>query len=207
MPVMNRPFVALAFGSLVAVAACSDDPTTTAIDAAVTTIDAAVIVDAAPLVQTCANYCALETANCTTTNSQYNTMADCMATCTRFPMGTAADMSGNTLGCRIYHADKSATDAALHCRHSGPAGDGVCGGNCENFCAQVLAECATQVNPPYNTIAACMVACPGFATTPPYSSTVTGGNSFACRMYHSTAAESNPNLHCPHTASTGGPCS
>jgi hypothetical protein len=37
-------------------------------------------------------------------------------------------MSGNTLGCRIYHGGAPAVmDAATHCPHAGPSGAGVCG--------------------------------------------------------------------------------
>jgi hypothetical protein len=144
--------------------------------------------------------------SCTATLAQYSSMADCMATCTQFPVGTAADMANNTLGCRTYHAGAAAGAPAVHCRHAGPGGNGACGADCEGFCTIVLGEC-TGANQQYGgSMATCMTSCAGYATTPPYSSSVTGGNSFACRLYHATAAASTPNVHCPHTAAASGPC-
>ena len=51
-----------------------------------------------------------------------------------------------------------------------------------------------------------MTACAAFPTTPAYNAGVTGGDSFACRLYHLTAASGDPVTHCPHIKPTGGPC-
>ncbi len=161
--------------------------------------------DAPGVALTCANYCTQITSNCTAGNQQYGTMAECMSTCTHFPLGTAADMGGNTLGCRIYHAGAAMTGPDVHCRHAGPGGDGACGANCLGFCTLVLGTCtgaSAQFNGDMNT---CMTACGGFATTPPYDSSKTGGNTFACRLYHATAASANPVTHCPHTSTVNMP--
>jgi hypothetical protein len=163
-------------------------------------------IDSPPGQLSCASYCSSITSNCTTTNQQYTSMNDCMSTCNRFPVGMLSDTGGNTLGCRTYHAGAAAGGPAVHCRHAGPGGNGACGADCEGFCSIVLASC-TGASTQYNgNMATCMTACAGFATTPPYSSSVTGGNSFACRLYHATVATSTPNVHCPHTAATSGPC-
>jgi hypothetical protein len=159
-----------------------------------------------PEEQTCANYCTTITAACTGANSQYGSAAECMATCALFPPGAAADMAGHTLGCRIYHAGASETGADVHCRHAGPGGDTACGTNCTGFCALVLGAC-TGANAQYGgDMNACMTACGGFATTPAYDSSKTSGNSFACRLYHATAASANPALHCSHTGATSATC-
>src|SRR5262245_30207367 len=72
----------------------------------------------------CATYCTAIQANCTTTNAQYPDPAHCMAACAAFDVGTTGQTSGNTLGCRIYHAGMPAmTDPATHCKHAGPGGD------------------------------------------------------------------------------------
>jgi hypothetical protein len=199
------PVVAvLAFFGL---AACGDDGDdggdNTVIDAA---IDAADEIDA-PGAPTCADYCTTITANCSAANLMYGTAAECMATCALFD--PAATMTGNTLGCRVYHAGNAAgsmQNANTHCRHAGPGGDGVCGANCAGFCTIVMGACAGQNPLPYADMAACMTACGNYATTPVYSATVTGGNSFACRLYHATAASANPGLHCPHTAMVSATC-
>src|SRR5262249_44955799 len=118
--------------------------------------------------------------------------------------GAAADTSGDTLGCRIYHAGNAAMDPATHCVHAGPSGGGHCGTACEGFCSLVVAECPTQ----YPTAGDCMTTCAGHPADPPVSTAVTTGNSRSCRIYHAVAAASDPTTHCPHTGSAaGGPCS
>ncbi len=154
---------------------------------------------------TCANYCTSIMANCAAGNQQYANVGECMSTCNNFPVGTEADMAGNTLGCRTYHASAAETGADVHCRHAGPGGDAACGANCEGFCTLVLGAC-TGASAPYSDMNACMTACGGFATTPPYSSSQTSGNSFACRLYHATAASANPAVHCAHTGATSSTC-
>lgn len=186
--------------AVTALAACGDDGGTPAIDAA-TAIDAPVAA------QTCANYCSTITANCGAANTMYTSEATCLATCAGWQPGTAADMSGNTLGCRIYHAGVAAGNPGLHCRHAGPGGDGVCGANCEGFCTLAMRACTGQPTPPYASISACMTTCAGFATTPPYDATQTAGNTFACRLYHATAASTAPAIHCAHLGMSSPPCS
>ena len=150
----------------------------------------------------CADYCSTITSACTGANQQYATATDCMNTCMHFPMGMLGDTTGNTLGCHSYHAGAAMTDAATHCIHAGPSGGGACGASCEDFCSLVTAICPTEY-PNANT---CMTQCGQYATTPPYTSGETMGNTFACRMYHATAASTNPTLHCPHTAKNSNVC-
>jgi hypothetical protein len=163
--------------------------------------------DAPPAAElTCASYCSSITANCTTANSQFQDMTSCMASCTRYPLGALSDMSGNTLGCRIYHAGAAASGPDVHCRHAGPGGNTACGDNCLGFCTLVLGSC-TGTNAQYGgDMSQCMTACANYATMPPYSSTVTNGNSFACRLYHATQAAADPAGHCGHTAATSTFC-
>jgi hypothetical protein len=135
----------------------------------------------------------------------YGAAAECMATCMRFPVGTSADSSGNTLGCRITHANNAAGNANLHCRHAGPGGDAVCGANCEGFCTIVLGSCTGGQQQFGGDLGTCMTACAGFATAPPYVANATGDN-FACRLYHATAAAANPTTHCGHVAVASPVC-
>ena len=148
----------------------------------------------------CNTYCTRIATNCTDVNSQYSSMATCMASCTHFPVGTAADIAGNTLGCRIYHAGNAATDPVTHCIHAGPSGGGHCGDPCDGFCSLVVAECPAQ----YPSASDCATTCAGYATTAAYSAAVTSGNDLSCRIYHATAASTDPSTHCPHTGSDGG---
>ena len=163
---------------------------------------------------TCAAYCTTIMAGCTATNAQYGTMEACMGSCAGFPVGTAADTMGNTLGCRSYHATVAAMAgmADTHCPHAGPlgaaAGMATCGMNCEGFCAVALAAC-TGANEQYADAAECMTECAGFMNTTAYNATVTSGDSLACRMYHLSVASTggmNATTHCPHIVEASPPC-
>lgn len=204
----------LAFAALLALsfAACGDD------DDGGGTIDAPTAIDApggggdggntdAAAAPTCSDYCTTIATNCTGTNLMYANTAECMATCSKFTAGTVGQTSGNTLGCRLYHAGNAAgsmQNANTHCRHGGPGGDGLCGSNCEGFCTIVQGSCAGQASPPYADMGACMTACGNYATTPIYVAPQTGGNHLTCRLYHATAAANAPAQHCSHTSMAGG---
>lgn len=210
---MRTLFITLA---LVGFAGCGDDGAKAA-DAAV---DSPAVV--LPLALDCTTYCTHLAADCTDANAQI-TAANCMGTCAAFPLGTQADTSMNTLGCRNYHLQNIEVrnmSAATHCAHAGPIGGlagaatGVCGNACDAFCAADAKICGTDAAPVtiggtevtnrYADAAACMAACTGFTKTPEASPTVTSGNTFACRIYHLTNAAAQTtaagiNTHCGHT--------
>ena len=205
---------------LLALVGCSSDSTKT--------VDAAPPVDTAataPLALDCNTYCTHLAADCTGTNAQIS-MANCMGTCAAFPLGTQADQSGNTLGCRNYHLQNIEVrnmPATLHCPHTGPVGGliadpsmaTVCGTSaCDDWCAMQTKVCGTDAAPVtvagtvitnrYTDLAACKAACTGFTKTPEANTTVQSGNNFACRIYHLTNAAAqttaaNVNAHCGHT--------
>jgi hypothetical protein len=167
--------------------------------------------DAAPMQQPdaattasldCDTYCTRVMTNCGGVNAQYGSMDTCKASCARFPIGTLADTSGNTLGCRMYHAMNAGTAPDVHCLHAGPAGGGHCGMPCDGFCALVVPTCATE----YPTSADCFTACANFAATPTYAFSVSTGNNLSCRIHHATNATMDPATHCPHTAVTSPVC-
>lgn len=146
---------------------------------------------------TCTAYCNTIETNCTGNNDQYVSIEACLASCAGLPDGAAADTSGNTVGCRTYHAGAAMGSPAVHCPHAGPGGAGACGNNCDGFCTIALAVC-TGPNQVYASLNQCMTECAGFPTSPPYSTAVTSGDSFACRLYHLTAASVDPAGHCSH---------
>src|SRR4051812_38483230 len=99
------------FWILAVLVGCGDDGGGARVDAAP---DAFVALD-------CPTYCTEIQANCTGANAQYADREHCIAACASFPVGTSkvTDMSGNTLGCRIYHAGgPSMTTPATHCAHA-----------------------------------------------------------------------------------------
>ena len=72
----------------------------------------------------CTDYCTTYLSACSAdaTNTWGTDQAACEADCANFACGTADDVTGNTLGCRIYHAGvaaQSETDATVHCPHAG----------------------------------------------------------------------------------------
>lgn len=156
---------------------------------------------------TCTNYCNTIAADCLSPYAQYFSMQACLESCKFLPKGAQADTGGNTVGCRTYHANNALVtgNQAVHCPHAGPGGDGACGANCAGFCAIALGAC-TGANQIYSSLSQCMTDCATFPTSPKYSSTVTSGNSFACRMYHLTNATLDPSVHCSHINSASPTC-
>lgn len=192
--------------------------------------------DMAPVALDCPTYCAEIQTNCTGDNAQYLDMAHCMATCASFTVGasTVDDMSGDTLGCRIYHGGApSRMSPATHCPHAGPAGDlltatppAFCsGGNvCESFCTLEIKACGSldaplpgnptdETNNPlfqYQNMDDCMRLCASYDKTHAYS-TAAMGNSLACRLLQATSAAiavtPNGMMYCRYTADFArGPC-
>jgi hypothetical protein len=176
----------------------TDDPTATMGSATSTMTDPT----GGPVEQTCAGYCAAISANCSGPTAQYSTEQDCLSVCAAFPAGAAADMAGNTLGCRIYHAGAAADDAVTHCPHAGPGGGGACGSDCESFCTIAAAACPGA----FADMAACMGECAGFDASEVYDASDIMGNTFACRMYHLTVASNAPDPHCTHIVAASMPC-
>ena len=187
--------------TLTGLAACGDDGGSPAIDAAPPSIDA-------PLAAgTCASYCSTIATNCTGANAMYSSEATCLATCATWAPGLAADTAGNTRGCRVYHAGApAAMTPTTHCRHAGPGGDGACGANCDGFCTLAMGACSAQQPPPYASLGACMTACANFPAAPPYEASQTGGDTFACRLYHATVASTTPMTHCAHVVPVSPTC-
>jgi hypothetical protein len=81
----------------------------------------------------CEAFCKVALGACTGNNVQYATADECNTECAKFtadPANTydAADTSGDTFNCRMYHLTVAATDdtsASAHCSHI-PAGSPVC---------------------------------------------------------------------------------
>lgn len=184
---------------------CGDDTGTTQTDAPGGQIDAAV--DAPPdsspnpTALDCPSYCGTITTACTGTLAQFSSMQNCLDTCGTWTMGTAGEMTGNTLACRVTHVDLAKTGPDVHCEHAGPAGAGQCGAICDGFCTIVRDKCQTQ----YPSNGACSAMCGSFTSTPPYKAPSTG-NTVQCRLYHATMAASDQVGHCGHTATVSSTC-
>ena len=162
----------------------------------------------AGLQQNCASYCKFMMAICGSSgqNQQYLDEATCTKMCANFPTGDAGDVSGNSLGCRVYHlgvAGSSSGNADIHCPHAGPYGFGTCGTNCDDFCLLYGAQCNSAT---YGG-AGCAVGCPLLSNDGgPFINA--GGNTLACREYHLEnaykAGDMNGMGHCAHSGNSGG---
>jgi len=160
-------------------------------------------------VPSCETYCDHMEANCNITNGGYNDRAHCESICEAFPAGLDADTSGNTLGCRVYHANAAAGDPDLHCPHASASGGGgspSCGTMCEAYCNISALACGTSgANSFYTSYDFCAKACAQFSTTGTVATQA--GTSLHCRIYHASVAILSPVPHCAHASFSGdGPC-
>lgn len=162
-------------------------------------IDAAVDAGAAP---TCASYCATIQDSCTTV-PQYPNATVCEAFCESFgqiPLGTAADMSGHTVGCRTYHATVAVAqnNPQLHCPHAGPSGGNVCGSWCENYCHLAMLNC-TGSQQLYSTEQECFATCSTIPATGRANDM--SGDTVQCRIHFLGQAGTEPpdsqTMFCP----------
>lgn len=150
----------------------------------------------------CDAYCTTVTKNCAGATAVYVSKEVCLAACKHLPVGTTADTTGNTLGCRAYHAGAAASNAVLHCPHAGPGGAGYCGSNCEGYCNLAQGVCST-----FQTEKDCLDICKTFTdeeATKPFSAQDVSGNTLQCRLYHSSVAAADK-MHCAHIGTTPTP--
>jgi hypothetical protein len=187
----------------------------------------------------CDNYCDMVKANCgwspaaAAHNYLYKSRDECMKVCMVLPIsdGVIVDMttflptfeditSGNSVGCRRYHASVirsgevlNAESAAVHCPHTGKrGGDGVCGGDCDYYCSLMNYHCIGP-NAQFADQAECLAACNFYPADGSYADPVsTSGNNRQCRIYHAevaggivgTGGASAQAVHCPHAGQFGG---
>ncbi len=166
--------------------ATSCDPVKSANDAAPPQIDAA----PAP---TCEDYCSTIQSACTA-EPQYANETVCVAHCEMFgqiPLGTSADMSGHTVGCRTYHATVAVAQNApeIHCPHAGPSGGDVCGSWCENYCHLAMLNCTGSVAL-YSSETECFATCAQIPATGRANDT--SGDTVQCRIHHLGLAGTEP---------------
>jgi hypothetical protein len=180
-----------------------------------------------PATPTCAAYCAAVMTNCTGATmsidggvglADFSSMAACMNACALYPVGSASDQMGNTLGCRLYHANLAAgspSNAKTHCPHASMSGGGVCGDRCANFCALATSICTTQdgvTMPVFTSVSDCMGKCgkAPFAFNMSLPEMVIDSPTLNCAFYHLGEAFANPHDVDAGTAATnsaaGGHC-
>jgi hypothetical protein len=137
-------------------------------------------------------------------NQQYGDVDTCKTACAAFAVGTGADTSGDTLGCRMRYtamAAASAAAAAANCTKAGPGGDGACGDNCGGYCDLIAMYCTAANHAQiYDDRAACLADCAAHGTDAKYTSGDPGrtdtGKEVACQLYHAVQASQAPDEHC-----------
>jgi hypothetical protein len=153
------------------------------------------------LVYDCPSYCATIAKNCTGANLEYVTDKACTEMCGHFDLGRPGDEDGDSLACRVYHANAAAMDPNVHCRHAGPLGGTHCGDPCSAFCLQDLAICGTTA---YASESQCRTTCAlyPYLTAGPGAGDVSieDGPTLNCRLYHLESAVVDPVTHCNHTS-------
>jgi hypothetical protein len=162
----------------------------------------------------CADYCASMHMNCTAANAQYKTDADCLKACGVLSLGTLADVTHDTVGCREHFAGAPAqANPQAECPNAGPFGGKggalVCadGDSCAAFCLIALSPC-TGPNQAFATPAACQSACTGWPIVSAGLGLQTGlyTDTFNCRSYLLVQALSDPASNCSHFASPSTLC-
>jgi hypothetical protein len=166
----------------------------------------------------CQDFCRLERSACSGENTVYETLTQCLAVCAKLPPGTNGDRDQNTVGCRQWHSYNSLIDAASHCPHTAPGGDGHCGtdqadatGNCQSYCILLEQACGPQFTATFGGVQAnCQKDCTtnrtdakrdsGYKVLPAPPS----GDTLACRLLHVSRALSDA-AECP-AAIGGDPC-
>ncbi len=153
---------------------------------------------------TCAGYCTTVMSACAGT-PQYATQSACEAECAAFPQGELGATSGNSLECRAYHAGVAVDMPEPHCVHAGPLGSGPvanvgCGDSpCEAFCQIAEEICGGVEGYSFTNADDCNTKCQDFTNDLDFNTSITSGESLACRMYHLSAAANNGLMpHCGH---------
>ncbi|MCR9163093.1 MAG: hypothetical protein ACE37F_33000 [Nannocystaceae bacterium] len=154
--------------------------------------------------QACEDYCALITDHCDDVLPQYPGSEICASTCANIPPGAAGDELGNSVACRTFHAILAAEGPADHCPHAGPAGDNICGADCESFCSIAASTCGELS--PFAGTEDCIAQCEAFPADVEYSANTPDGDSYACRLRHLTLASLQPEIHCSHIATDSPVC-
>jgi hypothetical protein len=171
----------------------------------------------------CADYCHIITAACGVgedggSNAQYDSLEDCLGTCSALPPGKNSDNDGlNTIGCRHYHSYNGFLSADMHCPHAGPTGDAVCvdkdHDDCDAYCAIVKKSCPDAFGTKFGTdsdaVDKCVSDCGGLKGAKPpagYSIGTATGNTFQCRVHAATHAFTDPTTASCDAAFGGDPC-
>jgi hypothetical protein len=171
----------------------------------------------------CEDYCRTATVACSDPQfRQYESKEQCLALCPHFPIGKIADVSPDTLGCRLYHSYNSLCEPGKHCPHAGPGGEGHCGdlmtGKCTAYCGLAKSVCGDAFENEFGAgedgDAACAEDCAELEDAPSAETGDTryfipkGSNpgTLACRFLAVSRAAEDPSLCANRSVFGGGDC-
>lgn len=148
----------------------------------------------------CETYCDTVSAACAGQFEQYVSPQTCMKLCGRLDPGQPGDDSGDTVNCRLHYAESAQTagEKTSNCSAAGPGGHGTCGTNCDALCRIALDTCRAQRI--FSSTLDCASQCTKIPDLGHYDDSIQDGDSVQCRLYHVSAAQIDPVIHCPHVA-------
>ncbi len=162
-----------------------------------------------PRVLACAEYCFDNIEICTGDDAQYATESSCNSFCTvftKFPIGEANELSGNSIECRRSHTRlaESSQEFSTHCPHTGYTGANVCGSWCRNYCDLAADNCPNM----FGDDGACQAVCTNFALDGAINDM--SGDTLQCRLTFLKLAgiegASSAAIECPKAQATSAVC-
>jgi len=150
----------------------------------------------------CENYCDNVQQACMGGLKQWSDPMQCLRACESWPNQTLVTWAatpisqGNSLPCRKYHASLAgvnATNAQMHCIHSGPLGGTICGTECDGLCQIAEEACPTQATNCASMCANNLTSSDSVETSKILSGSVPRG-SVGCATYFALKALSDSSL-------------
>jgi len=159
----------------------------------------------------CDEYCRLVEDKCQGDYKVYDYREQCLAVCQQMDLGAPAlgkSDGQNNVACRIERLKQTEFDAkpAENCPGVGPGGAGVCGDDCDSFCALRERVCTGVANQTYEydlEPEKCATNCRAVPKLGTLSAARDQkGDSLECRLVHVSEAAVSPQkaaTHCLHT--------
>jgi hypothetical protein len=146
----------------------------------------------------CAGYCALVTPGCGNgTPAMYSGSAACLADCATFSTsGIDGFGSGNTLQCRVFHAQAAVGNAGA-CSRLASTLAGFCVDGCGYYCALMERHCPQQ-----RPATGCSTECAGYPNAGHDGDAQ--GNTLQCRVHFAELAAPDNAAFCANASAAGG---
>ncbi len=156
----------------------------------------------------CDSYCNTVQAGCTGVDAVYFSLDACTKLCPFMTLGDVNDQMKNTVGCKQVLGELAKSNGDVEgCKGAGPAGNGLCGTNCESYCSLLGAICPNELTSHFGTAEQCLMDCKNIPDTMTYTAvdnTLPTDDSIQCRIRHlNSAAIGAASTHCMHAVGVG----